>query len=54
VRPLELAKKEEVDTEKYMEYLRSTFDQLLDALGYDFEEILGARTLDEIFWGGQS
>ena len=52
VRPLELAKKEEVDTEKYMEYLQSTFDQLLDALGYDFEEILGARTLDEIFWGG--
>lgn len=53
VKPLDLAKKEEVDTEKYMEYLRSTFDQLLDALGYDFDEILGARTLDEIFWGGQ-
>lgn len=53
VKPLGLAKKEEVDTEKYMEYVRSTFDQLLDALGYDFDEILGARTLDEIFWGGQ-
>ena len=52
VKPLGLAKKEEVDTDKYMEYMRSTFDQLLDALGYDFDEILGARTLDEIFWGG--
>jgi DNA polymerase I len=52
VKPLALARKEEVDTEKYMEYMRSTFDQLLDALGYDFDEILGARRLDEIFWGG--
>jgi len=51
VKPLALARKEEVDTEKYMEYMRSTFDQLLDALGYDFDEILGARRLDEIFWG---
>lgn len=50
VKPLSLAKIEEIDVEKYLDYLRGTFEQLLDALGYDFDEILGAMKLEDFFW----
>ena len=50
VKPVSLAKVEEIDQEKYLETLRSTFDQLLDALGYEFDEILGATKLEDFFW----
>ncbi|MFQ6010693.1 MAG: DNA-directed DNA polymerase I [Nitrososphaerales archaeon] len=50
VKPVALAKIEEIDQAKYLETLRSTFDQLLDALGYDFDEILGATKLEDFFW----
>jgi DNA polymerase I len=46
VKPVELASKNEVDVDKYVAYLRSTFDQVLDALGLDFEEILGLTKLE--------
>ncbi|MGQ9722216.1 MAG: DNA-directed DNA polymerase I [Candidatus Jordarchaeum sp.] len=46
VRPVELANKEEIDTEKYKEYLKSTFEQVLDALGIDFDKIIGLTKLD--------
>jgi DNA polymerase I len=45
VKPVELANKSEIDVEKYVAYLRSTFDQVLDALGLDFEEIIGLTRL---------
>lgn len=51
VKPLELAKIEEVDVDKYLEYLRSTFEQLLDSLGYSFDEIMGSMKLEDFFWG---
>lgn len=51
VKPVALARKDEVDVEKYAEYMRSTFDQILGSLGYDFEEILGATKLEDFFWG---
>jgi len=50
VKPISLANVEEIDQEKYLETLRSTFDQLLDALGYEFDEILGATKLEDFFW----
>jgi DNA polymerase I len=50
VKPVALASLNEVDTRKYEEYMRSTFDQILDALGYDFEEIIGATKLEDFFW----
>jgi DNA polymerase I len=50
VKPLSLAKIEEIDVEKYLDYLRGTFEQLLDALGYNFDEILGAMKLEDFFW----
>jgi DNA polymerase I len=46
VKPVELATNNEVDVDKYVSYLQSTFDQVLDALGLDFEEILGLTKLE--------
>ena len=51
VKPAALARKDEVDVEKYVEYMRSTFDQILGSMGYDFDEILGATKLEDFFWG---
>jgi DNA polymerase I len=46
VKPVELASDNEVDADKYVDYLRSTFDQVLDALGLEFEEIIGMTRLE--------
>jgi DNA polymerase I len=46
VKPVELATKSEIDVDKYIAYLHSTFDQVLDALGLDFEEIIGLTKLE--------
>ena len=54
VKPVELIKNiTEVDTEKYLEAMESTFDQLLSALNFNFKSILGKErqsNLDELFW----
>jgi DNA polymerase I len=49
VKPAELARVEEIDADKYIEYAHSMFDQMLDALDFSFDEIMGATTLD-FFW----
>jgi DNA polymerase I len=46
VKPVELATKNEVDVDKYIAYLHSTFDQVLDALGLSFDEIIGLTKLE--------
>ncbi|MDH7477008.1 MAG: DNA polymerase domain-containing protein, partial [Candidatus Bathyarchaeota archaeon] len=46
VKPVELATKNEIDVDKYIAYLHSTFDQVLDALGLDFDEIIGLTKLE--------
>jgi DNA polymerase I len=46
VKPVELTAKSEVDVDKYIDYLHSTFDQVLDALGLDFNEIIGLTKLE--------
>ena len=46
VKPVELATKNEIDIDKYTAYLHSTFDQVLDALGLNFEEIIGLTKLE--------
>lgn len=51
VKPVELASKNEIDVDKYVAYLQSTFDQVLDALGLNFEEIIGLTRLAS-FLGG--
>jgi DNA polymerase I len=45
VKPVELTSRNEVDVDKYIAYLQSTFDQVLDALGLNFEEIIGLTRL---------
>ena len=45
----EVAKVDEIDSDKYIEYAHSMFDQMLDALDFSFDEMLGATTLD-FFW----
>jgi len=46
VKPVELATNNEIDVDKYISYLHSTFDQVLDALGLDFDEIIGLTKLE--------
>jgi DNA polymerase, archaea type len=46
VKPVQLASKNEVDVDKYVAYLHSTFDQVLDALGLSFDEIIGLTKLE--------
>jgi hypothetical protein len=48
-----LATREEVDIDKYIAFLESTFKQILDSLNIDFEEdILGLTRLDR--WTSQT
>jgi len=40
---------QEVDVDKYLEYIKSTFDQVLDALEIDFNELVGETRLESFF-----
>jgi len=51
VKPVQLARLDEVDTEKYIEYIRGTFEQVLDALGVEFEDLAGVKKLESFFAG---
>jgi len=51
VKPIQLARVDEIDVQKYMEYLRSTFEQVLDALGVEFEDLVGVKKLESFFSG---
>ncbi|MEM2093167.1 MAG: DNA-directed DNA polymerase I [Candidatus Bathyarchaeia archaeon] len=46
VKPVMLATKNEIDVDKYVDYLRSTFEQVLDALGLEFDEVIGLTKLE--------
>ncbi len=46
---LELAHLGEIDRDKYMDLFKSTFEQVLDALGISFAEIIGIKKLDSFF-----
>ena len=50
---IELAKKEEIDSKKYMEFLESTLEQITSSMDLDFDTMLGKPKqtgLDEFFW----
>lgn len=49
VTPLQFARKDQVDVDKYVEYLTSTFEQVFDALDIDFEKIIGVTSLEKFF-----
>ncbi len=53
VKPVEMARKDEVDSKKYMEFMESTLDQITSSMDLDFDTILGKPKqtgLDEYFW----
>jgi DNA polymerase I len=50
VKPIQLAEIHDVDVSKYIEYLKSTFEQVLDAIGIDFNQIMGISTLESFLW----
>jgi DNA polymerase I len=53
VKPVGLAKLEEIDVEKYLDAMEATFDQVLSSLGFNFKSLLGKprqANLDELFW----
>jgi DNA polymerase I len=41
VKPLKLASKRDIDIEKYVEYLESMFEQVLEAFDIDLDQIIG-------------
>ncbi|UCE10166.1 MAG: DNA-directed DNA polymerase I [Candidatus Thorarchaeota archaeon] len=47
--PLALEASYWIDKDKYLDTLRSVFEQVLDSVGIDFEELLGFTTLDQFF-----
>jgi len=49
VRPLQLAKKIHINTNKYHEMLKSTFEQILDTLGVDYDSVIGITKLERFF-----
>ena len=53
VKPVALANQMDIDTEKYLESMESTFDQILSSLNLNFKSIIGKprqTNLDELFW----
>jgi len=53
VRPIEMARKSEIDTSKYMEFMESTLDQLTSSMDLDFDTNLGKPKqtgLEQFFW----
>ena len=53
VKPVEMAKKEEIDSKKYMEFMEATLDQITSSMDLDFQTMLGKPKqtgLDEFFW----
>lgn len=53
VKPVEMARPEEVDSKKYMEFMESTLDQITSSMDLDFNTILGKPKqtgLDQFFW----
>jgi DNA polymerase elongation subunit (family B) len=49
VKPVEHASIQDIDVAKYKELVKSTFEQVLDALGIEWIETIGIRRLDSFF-----
>ena len=53
VKPVELARQDEIDAGKYMEFMESTLEQITSSMDLDFDTILGKPKqtgLDQFFW----
>ena len=54
VKPASMARADEVDPAKYLEFMESTLGQITSPMGLDFDEALGKPKqtgLDQFFWG---
>ena len=49
VKPIQLARLLEVDVEKYIEHVKSSFEQVLTAISISWDEIVGASKLEAFF-----
>lgn len=49
VKPLRQANINEIDVEKYKDHIKTTFEQVLDALGIEFHEIMGFTKIDAFY-----
>ncbi len=49
VKPIQLAKLHEIHVDKYLEIVKSTFEQILQALNIDWKEIAGISKLEAFF-----
>ena len=53
VKPAELARQDEIDSGKYMEFMESTLEQITSSMDLEFDTILGKPKqtgLDQFFW----
>lgn len=53
VKPVEMARQDEIDSAKYMEFMESTLDQITSSMDLDFDTIIGKPKqtgLDQFFW----
>jgi len=53
VKPVEMARPDEIDSSKYMEFMESTLDQITSSMDLDFDSIVGKPKqmgLDQYFW----
>ena len=48
VMPVELASKSQIDKDKYLEIMKTTFEQILNALDMDFDEIIKERRVSSL------
>lgn len=54
VKPVEMARPDEIDSAKYMEFMESTLDQITSSMDLDFDKMVGRPKqtgLDQFFWG---
>jgi len=51
VKAVQLARIDEIDHDKYVEHLKTTLVQILEALGISFDEILGSRHIEKFISG---
>ena len=53
VKPVEMARPDEIDSEKYMEFMESTLEQITSSMDLDFDSMIGKPKqtgLDQFFW----
>jgi len=49
VKPIQLAKLHDIDVDKYLKAVESTFEQILNAINVDWKEIAGISKLEAFF-----